>query len=89
MTRQVMVLVEVPIPLDRIAAALGASMKVAPTRGRSRQATEKLDASIERVVSALDHLEKSSRTPGEGAARDALMSAVRGLRKAHILNRRK
>ncbi|SIQ24507.1 hypothetical protein SAMN05880590_102770 [Rhizobium sp. RU35A] len=89
----VTVLVEVPIPLSRIADAVGFMVhqrlvdKSAP-RLKVRPTNDAVKASIERVVAAIDHLERVTHTVGEPGARDALMAAVRGLRKAHLLNRK-
>lgn len=87
--RTITVSAQVTMPLNRLAAVL------APMVNRDARAPvtpghdAKLFASIESVVSALDHLEKSTHTVGEPAARKALLMAVQGLRKAYIKNRNK
>ena len=94
MTNEVNVLAEVRIPLDRIIDAIGpelrrAVLKKSTPRLKPRPTNETMKLSIERVISALDHLERVTHTVGEPHAREALMNAVRGLRKAHILKGRK
>lgn len=83
--RTITVSAQVTLPLNKLAAVL------APMIHRDAPApaipAEALSASVERVVNALDHLEKSTHTVGEAAAREALLKAVHGLRKAHIKNR--
>lgn len=93
MTEDLLILAEVRIPLDRIAMAVGPLVheslidKAAP-RLKARPRNEAVRASVERVISALDHLERVTHTVGESQAHEALLNAVRGLRKAHILNRK-
>lgn len=90
----VIVLAEVKIPLDQITQALGP--EIARTlKGeerpsiRIRPIPEAVQQAVKRVVSALDYLETVTHTVGETSAREALMVAVRGLRTAHVKNRKK
>lgn len=94
MTQDLLVLAEVRIPLDRIVDAVGPEIQRtligrAPPRLKIRPERQALKTSVERVVAALNHLELATNTRGEGAARQALLDAVRGLRKAHTKNREK
>lgn len=94
MTKDLIVLAEVHIPLDRIVQAVTpevleeCGVKIAPTV-KTRPLNVTLQRSIDRVISALDYLERVTYTVGEPQAREALMNAVRGLRKAQILTGRK
>lgn len=92
MTNDLVVVAEVHIPLDRIAEAVGSRLPrplltSGKLRVKARPEPQALKLAIERVVSALNRLEIATNTPGEGPAREALMSAVHGLRKAHVKNR--
>ena len=92
MTGDFLVIAEVRIPLDRIVDAVGPEIQrklignVQP-RLKVRPQDVAVKVSVERVVAALDHLEIATNTSGERPAREALMHAVRGLRKAHVKNR--
>lgn len=94
MTDDLLVLAEVRIPLDRIIDAVGPEVQrtligKAVPRLKRRPEREALRTSVERVIAALNHLEIVTNTPGEGPAREALLNAVRGLRKANVKNRSK
>ncbi len=91
MKDDLIVLTEVRIPLDRIIDAVTpqihqALIKKSAPRLKMRPTNVALKNSIERVVAALDHLERMKRTVGEPAAHEALMAAVVGMRKAYILD---
>lgn len=93
MTDDLIVLAEIRIPLDRIVNAVTpeihqALIKKAAPRLKMRPTDAALKNSLERFVSALDHLERVKHTVGEPAAHEALMSAIKGVRKAYILDKK-
>ncbi|NSZ48478.1 hypothetical protein G6L63_11210 [Agrobacterium vitis] len=90
---EIIVQAEVRIPLEKIVDAIGPEITRALISGkkpslRTRPLPETVRRSVERVVSALDHLEIVTHTVGEPSARAALMAAIKGLRAAHIKNRK-
>ncbi len=92
MIDSILVQAEVRIPLDRIVDAVGPEIQKARLAGATPRRkigpmTGGMRETVERVVSALDHLEIVTNTVGEKSAREELMKALQRLRKAHVKNR--
>jgi hypothetical protein len=94
MTDRITVTATIEIPIKDIVDAVGPEVSRTLIAGSNRKIqlpakpqAKAVYTAIERVVSALDHLERAAMTVGEPAARQALMDAVKHLRKIHIRNR--
>lgn len=91
MSDTVIVRASIELPVAEIVEAVGPEMARAYGRlnepVRRRTPSEALFVAVDRVVNALNTLERNINTSGEAKAREQMMLAVTGLRAVRTRNR--